>query len=779
VSSVRGGRARRARLTLGVAVGLALVLVAAACTGDDEGGDEAETVNLDGAGEAEFEAYGNVEGLTVTGLEPGTSVQLVDADGVVVQPAAGDEEGNVVFRRLEPGDGYRVASGEGDDLVATDEVEVLSVDDHPDQAFYDDQVLEEGLNYIETRDGVTLSAMVRFPENPLPGTPEGGPYPTIVEYSGYSPSDPNSPQPATQILDLYGFATVGVNMRGSGCSGGAFDFFDVGQVVDGYDVIETVAAQDWVANHQVGMAGLSYPGVSQLYVAATQPPSLAAIAPQSVLADTYRSTLYPGGIFNNGFAQSWAAERQASVAAYGQEWTVAQVEEEGDEVCEANQSLRSRNVDLLENARRFDHYRPEYFDRIAPRTFVDQIEAPVLLTGQWQDEQTGGQFGTMLDELLEANDQAQVVVANGAHADGLAPQGLQRMVEFLDLYVAQRVPEVPPSLRAGAPAALGAIFGQGDLALPPDRFADAGSYEEALAEYEALDPVTVLWESGAGAEPGIPQPTAVQTFSSWPPSEVTPTTWYLGPDGGLSEVEPTIGDDEEGSAASFLYDATAGEETSYPSQDQNAIFQALPDYQWTSPTEGTAAAFVTSPLDEAITIAGPSSADLSFGSTEPDVDVQVTLTEVRPDGQEVYVTAGWLRASHRALDEEASTELEPFHTHLEGDAEPLPEGELAELRVELFPATHVFREGSQIRLVVDSPGADRPLWKFESIDTGAETTNVVGTSAGFPSALVLPVLEGGADDVPTELPPCPGLRGQPCRTYEQFDNTPAVAEGPS
>jgi hypothetical protein len=88
----------------------------------------------------------------------------------------------------------------------------------------------------------------------------------------------------------------------------------------------------------------------------------------------------------------------------------------------------------------------------------------------------------------------------------------------------------------------------------------------------------------------------------------------------------------------------------------------------------------------------------------------------------------------------------------------------------------VFREGSQLRLIVDSPGGDRPLWKFDSIDTGDTTTNVVGHSVGHPSSMVLPVVDLG-DDAPTELPPCPGLRGQPCRTYEEIVNTEVTAGG--
>ena len=47
-------------------------------------------------------------------------------------------------------------------------------------------------------------------------------------------------------------------------------------------------------DNEVGMIGLSFPGITQLYMAQTNPPSLAAISPMSIIEDTYRGTLYPG-----------------------------------------------------------------------------------------------------------------------------------------------------------------------------------------------------------------------------------------------------------------------------------------------------------------------------------------------------------------------------------------------------------------------------------------------------------------------------------------------------
>src|SRR5947208_11656946 len=142
-----------------------------------------------------------------------------------------------------------------------------------------------------------------------PVTPATGSAPTLAEYSGYGYANPDGPQSGiATIANLMGFTVVDVNMRGTGCSGGAFDFFEPLQNLDGYDIIETVARQPWVAHNKVGMLGISYGGISQLFTAQTQPPGLAAITPLSVIDQT-QTTLYPGGILNTGFALAWTKER--------------------------------------------------------------------------------------------------------------------------------------------------------------------------------------------------------------------------------------------------------------------------------------------------------------------------------------------------------------------------------------------------------------------------------------------------------------------------------------
>ncbi|MEQ1703038.1 MAG: CocE/NonD family hydrolase C-terminal non-catalytic domain-containing protein, partial [Ilumatobacteraceae bacterium] len=158
---------------------------------------------------------------------------------------------------------------------------------------------------------------------------------------------------------------------------------------------------------------------------------------------------------------------------------------------------------------------------------------------------------------------------------------------------------------------------------------------------------------------------------------------------------------------------------------------------------------------------GAGSVDLWVQADAADTDLEVTITEVRPDGTEIYVQSGWLRASHRTLDEAASTELHPVHTHTKDDVADLPPGEFVPVRVDLFPFAHPFRAGSSIRLTIDAPGNSRAIWVFDTISNGETVT--VAHDAEHPSSLVLPVV-----DVPVAAPAppaCGSIRGQPCRTY--------------
>ena len=746
---------------------------------------------------ARYTTTGSVGQVHVEGARPRTALALYDAAGHAVQTGTTDRQGSLIFRLVEPGKGYRVATVTAP-ITASEPVAVTDPQTStPPSSFYAGQHLEPGFQYITTRDGTTLSTSVY-----LPGPVEDGPYPTVVEYSGYDPSRPgsnlirenakalksiigdndpdslcgvvsfacNAPaQPGSLLALAMGYAVVAVNIRGTGCSGGAYDFFEPLQLTDGYDVIETAAAQPWVQNHKVGMVGLSYPGISQMFVASTRPPSLAAITPLSVYDDTARGVLAPGGMFNKGFALSWAKEVGTKAEPYGQGWERARVDA-GDETCKDNQRFRGQNVDAAAKARKYDHYTPAVADPVNPSLFVKDVDVPVFLTGAWQDEQTGGRFPLLFDKFTGAPVR-HFSAWNGAHADGFAPFNLVEWKTFLDLYVGDRLQEISPVVKLFVPLIMKQIF-DADVTLPPQRFLDAPSVQAARAEYEAEAPIRLVFESGAGdpSQPGAPIPTAEARVDQFPPKGTTAEALYLGAGGTMGTDRPAAADGA-GSASRFEYDPALADVTTFTDGPGKDLFHADPGYDWKQEPKGEAAVFVSDPLAQDQVLAGTASADLWIRTNAHDADLGVTLSEVRPDGKETYIQTGLLRASERKVAD-GSTDLMPLHTNLESDAAAMPPNDWTEVRIMVLPFAQIVRKGSRLRLSVHTAGGDKPRWSYIVKQEPDDTTIDVGHSAEHPSKLVLPLTSGVLSDYPAQLPPCPGLRGQPCRSYEPYRNTP-------
>lgn len=702
--------------------------------------------------------------LAVHGLAEGTEVSLSRQGGAVLESGFADRFGSLVFREL--GEGQTYALEEVGSAAPPTAATTLVFADHPGQAFYDGQTLVNGYQYIEMRDGTLLSVMVR---PPLGRTLAQGPFPTVIEYSGYDPASPEGFEPVTLLSSALGYATIGVNMRGSGCSGGVFDLFDLPTTADGYDIVEIVAAQDWVQDHKVGLVGISFSGISQLYIGGAQPPSLAAIAPLSVIGDIYRAPGFPGGIRNSGFAESWLRERKDDaepVPEGGQGWARRRVNN-GDTVCLDNQKLRLQTLDPIEFTTSEPYYVPGLMDPRSPITWVPDIDVPIFLVGAWHDEQTGAGFTSFIKHLPRGRD-VKVTLMNGVHSSALEPEPLYEWIAFLDLYVAGNLPDpgrAAPFASVIAAEVLGA--GAPTPPQPADRYDGFTEIKGAKKLFEQSPRVRVLMENGAGsATPGLPAPTFELGFEDWPPREKRYSRWYFGPGGTLTARKPRR---DTGGVDTYRPDPDARPQQTLPGSGQADSWKVMPPYDWRPLLGDTAVGYVSPPLDADLTIVGPSSVELWMRSSAPDTDIQVTLSEVRPDGKEAYIQTGWLRATHRYEDRRKRTRLAPYHTHLEADAEEMPDdGSWSRVRVGLMAAAHVFRAGSRIRITVEAPGGDRTRWRFDTPPTGGTVVNEISRTRAKASRLLLPAIRNV--DPPDGLPPCPGLRGQPCRTYVPAGN---------
>jgi predicted acyl esterase len=617
---------------------------------------------------------------------------------------------------------------------------------------------------------------------PIPSGPDFlPPYPTLIEYSGYGYADPAGPTNGIAVLaNLMGFAVVDVNMRGTGCSGGAFDFFEPLQNLDGYDVIETIARQPWVRDHKVGMMGISYGAISQLFTAQLNPPSLEAISPLSTI-DATATTLYPGGILNSGFAVAWAQERQQEAQPAGpnsgQPYAYQRIQG-GDTTCANNQVLHGEAADLNAKIAANSHYNPAVADPLDPVTFVNKINVPVFMACQWEDEQTGGHCPELVRHFTGTN-QKWFTFTNGAHIDALDPATYNRWYDFLELFVAHQAPAVNAALsRAAAPVIYQTAMGlpQTDVVtLPADPIQLLPTYSTALSAFQQLPQVRVLFDNGAGQSPtgtasaGDPYSGFEQSFSSLPVAGTAAQTWYFGPAGTLNN-QPTLtaGSDSFSANASALQLTNYGTNTGTGGLWGNA---SQWDWRWTPNPAGTAVSYVSVPLVANTTVVGSGSVNVWVRSSTRDVDLQATITEVRPDGNESFVQNGWLRASERKLSttsenmfKRPSTALEPIPTFLASDLAPMPAGKFVKVTIPLYYQGHLYRSGSRIRVTISAPNGTQPIWAFNQTEPGGVANVAIAFSATMPSSIMLPVVPSVA--MPPALPACPSLRNEPCRPYQ-------------
>ena len=89
-------------------------------------------------------------------------------------------------------------------------------------------------------------------------------------------------------------------MRGTGKSGGSFQFVSPQEIEYDCEVIEWAATQPW-CNGNVGMMGIGDAGAYHPLVAIQRPPHLKAIAPLASFWDAYREFWYPGGLSLSAF----------------------------------------------------------------------------------------------------------------------------------------------------------------------------------------------------------------------------------------------------------------------------------------------------------------------------------------------------------------------------------------------------------------------------------------------------------------------------------------------
>jgi predicted acyl esterase len=536
---------------------------------------------------------------------------------------------------------------------------------------------------VPMRDGIDLLADVHRPVQP-------GRYPVLVAASPYPRQIQDLGAPAGFIeagtSDFFvprGYVHVIANNRGTGGSGGTFGFFDSQERLDMYDLVEWAAAQPW-SDGNVGMIGISYFAGTQMEAAVERPPHLKAIMPIAGTFDLYETATHHG-LMSSGFITPFLSMIGLTAGQTNKLWRSKLID-------------AARAVLLIPAIhKKFESFNGE--EAIAglklllrmhhdPHPWDDlwrAIAAEHPLRDAWWDDRN----------LLPLLDRVEVPVYLGCDWQNV-PLHLPHTFKAIEKL--SRSPHVQV-----------AMMGEHGLAWPWESL-----HIEALAWFDhwlkshdtgILDGPRIRYVvSGADGW---------RATESWPPSEFVRRDYLLRGDGLLGDDEGTPGSRTYMNLGAGLNRPRASE------TDPHAFL-----------------VWDTAPLSEDLDVVGPIELQLDAACTAPDTAFIATLQDIAETGEVTDVTAGYLRAGLRTIDEAASKPGAPVLDCRTFSAVPI--GEAVRYRIPLVPNARRFKKGHRIRLhlTTDDQGDDKPaLLGFKHASIGTSSLNTILSS----SRLLLPV----------------------------------------
>lgn len=624
---------------------------------------------------------------------------------------------------------------------------------------------------ITMSDGVELSANYW-----LPGV---GKYPTILHMTPYAKAGATAPVTGTKAptsrfvpRPATCYAYVAVDIRGTGASGGDFCIFCLREQMDGKEVVEWIAEQEW-SDKKVGMIGGSYAGITALFTAAQfgddESSPLKAIAPAHVMSDPYRDAAWHNGLFSSFFVPQWAA-LQTQQSAEGSIETPRRLTERGG----------SRNP-MESRSEEWDG--PLYRERAL--YLVDKkIAVPTFLWSGWFDGFSRGTIRTF--QGISSANKILVMDPFGHHYGSTTREPFTRywnewdgnndlsetlLREWFDYFLkGEDVVDAPPGGAATDVCTSRSMILAGSAVC----YYDLGSNE---------------WKSA----------------SDWPPSGTQLKTLYLSgedaedatsrhrgslvTDGSL--VEAVLG--EDGGSDVYVYDPVQGISDALSKWGEVAASPQMLAGQ--RPDEVRALSYTTPPLEEPLPLAGPLELKFYASTTAKDMDWVVKVSDVPPEGEpctalparlpddksvpntpvedavrqtyeqvrQAYshtrqpgnsclLTSGYLRASHREVDEGKSLPAEPWiineleHVFDVPNALTDPDP-VVEYRIDIWPIASTLQPGHQLRITIMS--SDVPSHE----PSPYAGVNEIFHDARYPSRLIVTTIPNEPPEVEVEVTP--------------------------
>ncbi len=549
--------------------------------------------------------------------------------------------------------------------------------------------------YVPARGGVRLCVDVFRPDadGRFPALLAYGQYGKELEEIGLTFPPQARPSPLwdgaieagdTSYIVSRGYVHVVADARGTGKSEGeCYGFLGTGGDWEGkdcYDLIEWIAKQPW-CNGNVGMVGISYLGAVQILAAAERPPHLKAIFCNGGHFDMYEWA-YHGGIM-------WLMPRAALEGRGGDSGVAwknvgsAAMKKLGKKEFERRIRERLQDPDV-KNYPNFIHLLE--YPQPHPQ-FIDWIVNP--FDGPFYQQ----------DNPISKADRIKIPVhisvkwGRGWTVDGT-----------IDCYHALKGPkwlELHP--------------------LPPMQERPFHEYHDIMLRWYDY------WLKGI--DTGVTKEPPIKVFiegirkwryeKEWPLARTRWTEFYLRPRHQLLSLPEPLG---------------------VESVPPDGFYQP----PLTVTTNVQVLRYATAPMAEDTEVTGPGALYMFAAIDTDDTNFIVKLNDVDPSGNRSPVSTGWLKASHRELDESKSRPWRPHHPHTR--AIPVVPGEIHRYAIRMYSMSWVFKAGHRIELEVrsqeasDDPQAALLPPDASHLPSGRATTHKIYRDKEHPSHLLLPII---------------------------------------
>lgn len=560
------------------------------------------------------------------------------------------------------------------------------------------------LQYITLRDGVKLAAYVTLPAD-ADGKAVTTPLPVVLVQTSYNGAVGNAVSAlggADPYIVQHGYASVVVDVRGTGQSQGGWEAFGATEQADYAEVVDWVTQQPF-SDGRIGVYGVSYLGITAILTAAQNHAAVKAAFPIVPIGDGYRDIVFTGGQVNPTFIPIWLG--LVSVLGLTNP-TLLSDPAIGVPVVLQHLLSAVANFQVPTVLRAFAGdpdtvYDGAFWQQRSPLEQLDGVQVPTFIVGGLYD-------------LFQRSE----------------PISYERLKH-----------RVPAKLLIGPWTHLQAAMGDG---LPAD-----GVPPLNHIQLRWFDQYVKGMDVGADQMPNVTQYVSghgYATASDWPHPQARAQRWYLRGDQQLSEQAPAAA--EKSNTALQL--PIQGLCSISASQWTAGLlgFIPLPCFENSNASENWAVKYETPVMAADYYLNGPILAEIWMSTTAADAGLSVRVDDVDERGIARSLSNGIQTASLRALDASRSRFLDgqmiqPWHPYTQASVQPL-DGAPVPVAVEIFPTSARIAAGHKLRVAVSASNLPQGVPPIPTLLQSLAGVLTIYSDAAHPSSVVVPVVPAAA-----------------------------------